>query len=58
MTRGTNVGYKVGLGVGPVSLDSAAGDNGLLGLIVIAIWKLLDGLVKLQLIDISFTHID
>ena len=58
MTRGTNVGYKVGLGVGPVSLDSAAGDIGLFGLIVIAIWKLLDGLVKLQLIDISFTHID
>ena len=26
VTRGTNVGYKVGLGVGPVSLDSAAGD--------------------------------
>ena len=26
MTRGTNVGFKVGVGAGPVSIDSAAGE--------------------------------
>ena len=53
MTRGTNVGFKVGVGAGPVSIDSAAGE--IVDLLHLVINNSNLCCIWLKLVQISFT---